>query len=73
MAGIGWVVPLIKEYDVSLTFNWWNPLNKIEIRKSFYFNREAINQDTEIIFSYILSLICVSLEFIVYRNGGIND
>ena len=73
MTGIGWVVPLSKKLDISLTFNWWKPWDKIEFRKSFYFNREALRQDTEIVFSYILAFICVSLEFIIYGNGGTND
>ena len=73
MAGIGWIIPLSKKLDISLALNWWKPWNKIELRRSFYFNREALEQDTEVVFSYVLAFICVSVEFEVYRNGGIDD
>lgn len=70
MTGIGWTVPLCKKYDICLSFSWWNPLNKIEFRKSFYFNRENMESTGEIIFSYILAFICIDLKFEIFRNGG---
>ena len=62
MAGINWVVPLNRKYDISLSISWWNLLNRLEVRKSFYFNREAFSMNDEIVFSYILSFFLYQIR-----------
>lgn len=73
MAGIGWVLPLGRNYEISLKLSWWKPWDKIEIRRSFYFNRLALKRSSEVALSYIIAFICINLEFMIYGNGGIYD
>jgi hypothetical protein len=69
MKGMGWTFPLSQKYKISLTLRWWKPWDKIEFKRSFYLNFERIrsNYCTENVFSYTLALICLKIEFEIWK------
>ena len=62
-------VHLTKNFDFYVAASWWNPWDKIEVRRSIEANREGLYDPSLSFLSITVALICIKLQCVINRGN----
>ena len=66
-------VKLTRNFDLYVSVGWWNPLERIEIKRSFKALREGLYSSHVSFIEIEIALLCVKVEFCINRSNNMYE